>query len=75
VKLLSCIYFCYKIMFASSCINLFLLLTSPRFYEELTSNCTCKRYCFLVALLWEGTYKHIIASLIKNLGLSDRCDL
>ena len=75
VKLSSCIHCCYKILFASSCINLLLLLTSPRFYEALTSNCTCKRYCFLVALFWAGTFKHIIASFAKTLGLSDQCDL
>jgi hypothetical protein len=75
VKLSSYIHCCYKIMFASSCINLLFLLISPRFYEVLTSNCACKRYCFLVVLFWASTLKHIIVSFVKTLGFSDQCDL
>jgi hypothetical protein len=75
VKPSSYIHCCYRFLFSSSYINLFLSLTSPRFYEALTSIVLAKNSVFLLSCSGQV---HLIISLlhfVKPLGLSDWCDL
>jgi hypothetical protein len=75
VNLSSYIYCRYKFLFASSCINLFLLLKSPRFYEALTSIVTCKNIVFLLSCYGKVHLSISLLHIVKPLGLFDRCDL
>jgi hypothetical protein len=68
VKPSSYIHCCYRFMFASSYINLLLSLTSPRFYEALTSIVLAKNSVFL--LLCSGQV-HLSISLLHLLKLWD----
>jgi hypothetical protein len=68
VKLLSYIHCCCRFLFALSFINLLLSLTSPRFYEALTSIVIAKNSVFL--LLCSGQV-NLSISLLHLLKLWD----
>jgi hypothetical protein len=61
MKQLSCKNCCYKILFASSCINLLFLLTSPRFMKHYHQIVLAKDIVFL--LLCSGKV-HLSTSLL-----------
>jgi hypothetical protein len=75
VKLSSYIYLCYKFLFTSSYINLFLSLKSPKFYEALTSIGTLKNSVFLLSCFGKVHLNIYFLHIVKPLGISNRCDL
>jgi hypothetical protein len=75
VKPSSYIHCCYIFLFVSSYINVLLSLTSPRFYEALTSIILAKNSVFLLSCSGQVHLSISLLHFVKPLGLSYQCDL
>jgi hypothetical protein len=66
---------CYNFLFSSSHIHLLISLTSPRFYEALTSIVLAKNSVLLLSCSGQVHLSISLLHFVKPLGISDQCDL